>query len=133
MVQFYFIFSYWIFAWYLLYIVGVTNISPKFAILLGMIENLVVLSLMFYYKTKLKLILLFIVVMCILKIIPLYTIWNKKIQLREIFITFGLFIFYLFFMFLNNKSIYDFIKQTRNLVVYNKNTLPGLTILQHIF
>jgi hypothetical protein len=133
MVQFYFIFSYWIFAWYLLYIVGVTNISPKFAILVGMIENLVVLSLMVYYKTKLKLILLFIIVMCILKIIPLYTIWNKKIQLREIFITFGVFTFYLFFMFLNNKSIYDFIKQTRNLVVYNKNTLPGLTILQHIF
>jgi hypothetical protein len=133
MVQFYFIFSYWIFAWYLLYIVGVTNISPKFAILLGMIENLVVLSLMFYYKTKLKLILLFIVVMCILKIIPLYTIWNTKIQIKDIIVTFGLFVVYLFFMFLNNKSIYDFVKQTKNLVVYNKNTLPGLTILQHIF
>ena len=80
-----FIFSYWIFAWYLLYIFKIVDAyNPKFAIIAGLIENLCILLMMIYYNTKIKLVILFVIMMIILKIIPIYTIWNKNIQSKDI-------------------------------------------------
>lgn len=121
-----FIFSYWIFLWYLLYLFGIVNFNPKFAILCGFIENIVILSLMFYYGTKKKLILLFFIMFVFLKIIPLYSIWNTKIHARDIIATLVLFIIYLTWV---KKTPSDFKKQTLDLIVYNKNTLPGMMFL----
>lgn len=128
----YFIFSYWIFLWYLLYFFKIVNYNPKFAIIIGIIENICILLLMIFYNTKVKLFLLFILMMIILKIIPLYSIWNKKIQNRDIIATFILFIIYLFFMILNKKNVSDFIKQSKDLIIYNKNTLPGMSFFEKL-
>jgi hypothetical protein len=128
----YFIFSYWIFLWYLLYYCKIIKYNPKFAIIIGMIENICILLLMIYYNTKIKLFLLFILMMIILKFIPLYSIWNTKIQTSDIIATFVLFIIYLFFMILNKKNISDFIKQSKDLIIYNKNTLPGMSFFEKI-
>ena len=104
-----FIFSYWIFVWYLLYIFGfVKTYSPKFAIIFGIIENVIILFLMFYYKTKIDLVLLFVIMFLLLKIIPIYTIWNEKINKKDIISSFFLFIFYLFWCYVNNKNILTF-------------------------
>jgi len=127
-----FIFSYWIFLWYLLYLFRIVNYNPKFAILCGFIENISIFFLMFYYGTKKKLILLFFIMFVLLKIIPLYSIWNTKITARDITATIVLFIIYLVWIFYNKKTISDFKKQTLDLVLHNKNTLPGMTILNKI-
>ena len=128
----YFIFSYWIFLWYLLYFFKIVNYNPKFAIIIGIIENICILLLMIFYNTKVKLFLLFILMMIILKIIPLYSIWNKKIQNRDIIATFILFIIYLFFMILNKKNVSNFIKHIKDLIIYNKNTLPGMSFFEKL-
>jgi hypothetical protein len=128
-----FIFSYWIFAWYLLYFFGFFKLyNPKFAIILGIAENLIMLFLMFYYNTKYNLILLFIILFTILKIIPIYTIWNDKIHNKDIIATFVLFIIYLFWCRMNNNKISNFIKTTKDLILHNKNTFPGMVIFQKI-
>jgi hypothetical protein len=132
MVRIDFIFSYWIFLWYLLYIFKIISYNPKFAILCGFIENIIILSLMFYYGTKKKLILLFFIMFTLLKIIPLYSIWNTKITEIDIIATIVLFIIYLVWIFYNKKTISDFKNQTLDLVLHNKNTLPGMTILNKI-
>ena len=44
------VFSYWMFFWYILYAFKLTKYSPKFIIGLGIIENFIMLLLMFYYK-----------------------------------------------------------------------------------
>ena len=124
-----FIFSYWIFLWYLLYLFRIANFNPKFAILCGFIENIAILSLMFYYGTKKRLILLFFIMIILLKIIPLYSIWNTKIHARDIIATFVLFIIYLSWV---QKMPSDFKKQTLDLIVHNKNTLPGMMFLDKI-
>jgi hypothetical protein len=127
-----FIFSYWIFLWYLLYLFRIVNYNPKFVILCGLIENIIILSLMFYYGTKKKLILLFFIMFILLKIIPLYSIWNTKIRAHDIIATIVLFIIYLLWIFYNKKTIADFKNQTLDLILHNKNTLPGMTILNKI-
>jgi len=124
------IFSYWIYLWYILYIFKVLKYNPKLAIICGMIENLVIFILMCIYKTKKILVVLFIIMFVILKLIPLYTIWNDKIHLNDdIKNTSLLFIIYLLWIHLNQLTITDALTNSKNLILYNKNTMPGMTIL----
>lgn len=128
-----FIFSYWIFFWYLLYISGlVDQYNPKFAIICGLIENGVILLLMMVFRTNLKIILLFVAMMIPLKIIPLYTLWNTKMQWSDIYFTFALFFAYSVWSYINGKKLDYFIENTRNLILQNKNTLPGMKLLDKI-
>ena len=128
------IFSYWIYLWYILYIFKVLKYNPKLAIICGMIENLVIFILMCIYKTKKILVVLFIIMFVILKLIPLYTIWNDKIHLNDdIKNTSLLFIIYLLWIHLNQLTITDALTNSKNLILYNKNTMPGMTILQYIW
>jgi hypothetical protein len=131
--KFYYIFTYWIFIWYLFYISKLVNINPKFALIMAIIENICILFLMFYYKTNLNLVFLYIIMMIILKIIPLYSIWNTKIGNKDIIWTFILFIIYLIFRFVNNKTIDDLIQQHKDLIIYNKNVLPGINLFKSTF
>jgi len=70
----------------------------------------------------------------ILKLIPLYTIWNDNIKLNDdIKNTSLLFIIYLVWIHLNQLNITDALTNSKNLILYNKNTMPGMTILQYIW
>ena len=127
------IFSYWIYVWYILYIFKVLKYNPKLAIIFGMIENLIMFILMCIYNTKKILVVLFIIMFIILKLIPLYTIWNDKIQFNDdIKNTSLLFIIYLLWIHLNQLTITDALTNAKNLILHNKNTMPGMTILQKI-
>lgn len=129
MIRIDFIFSYWIFAWYLLYMIQIINFNPKFALICGLIENIIIILLMIYFKTKYKLIILFLIMCFIMKIIPLYTLSATNIQILDIKITIKIFCYYLIWMIANNKTSNDFIKNTYDLIIFNKNTLPGMTLL----
>jgi len=123
------IFSYWIFAWYLLYIFKIINYNPKFAILCGLGENILILLLMFYYNTNRKLILLFFTMMIILKLVPLYSIWNTKINNNDILNTIILFIIYILWITYNNYNLTNFKSATIELILHNKTTMPGINFL----
>ncbi len=129
-----FIFSYWIFFWYLIYISGIPIYNPKFAIICGLIENIFILTLMLYFGTKKKIVFLFLTMSVLLKIIPLTTLWNSKMQIRDVFATITLFTIYLFYvLWINKKTITDFTEQTKNLILHNQNTLPGMMFLDRLF
>jgi len=125
------IFSIWIFVWYLLYLCNLTNYNPKFAIIIGIISNVLVILLMIYYNTKLKPMILFIIIMCLIKLIPIYTIWNTTITKKDIIATFILFVLYLFFLKLNNKSLLIELYIIKKVVIENKNVLPGMKIIEN--
>ena len=36
------VFSYWVYFWYVLYALKITNYSPKFPIILGLIDNIII-------------------------------------------------------------------------------------------
>jgi hypothetical protein len=125
-----FIFSYWVFLWYILFYFGIINVlNPKFAIILGLFENMIILYFMIYYKTKIQLIVAFFIMMVILKLLPIYTIWNTKIRFQDILATLVLFLIYLFWVFINKKSMFGFIQNIKNMILHNKNTLPGMLLL----
>jgi Ca2+/Na+ antiporter len=69
----------------------------------------------------------------LLKVIPILSIWREKMQFHDIIATFVLFIVYLFWVIVvNKKNFYDFTKQTNNLIIHNKNTLPGMIFLDKL-
>ena len=65
-----YIFSYWIFLWWILYMLKIVKYNPKLAILLGIIENSVILIHKIAYKKYCSL-LPFIIINTIIKIISI--------------------------------------------------------------
>ena len=96
-----FVFSYWIFAWWLVYAAGFTSFNPKLILILGIIENTI--GLFFLPKEK---ILFYLVINLFIKVIPLYLVWNTKIQQRDVVFTFVLFLFYVAWVKLNGVDMF---------------------------
>lgn len=129
------IFSYWILSWYFLYIFGISRVyNPKFVLIIGFIENLITLFAMVYYKTKPKIIFFFTIIVFIMKIIPLYTIWNTKVENKDIVATIILFFIYLFWSFIvNGIKMSYFINIKKDLILHNKINTPGIFLLNKIY
>ena len=87
---------------------------------------------MIYYKTKTIVILLFIVGMFVIKITPLYIIWNTKIKGKDILFTIILFFIYIIWLYINNKSFYYLYNETKQ-VVLNKKYFPSTELLLKIY
>jgi hypothetical protein len=96
-----FVFSYWIFAWWILYTVGVTTFNPKLVLILSIIENS--LGLFFLPREK---ILFYLVINLFIKVIPLCLVWNTKVNQRDIVFTCVLFLIYLAWVKLNGVDMF---------------------------
>ena len=84
---------------------------------------------MLYYQTKQKTILLFLMLNFILKIIPLFTIRNSKIQINDVYFSICLFILYLFWIKMNITDV--FINYKKKLI-FNNLYGPGMQSLEKI-
>jgi hypothetical protein len=78
------VFSYWIYFWYVLYAFKVTNYSPKFPLILGVIDNLIMFVLMLLYGTSSRTIFYFIIINTLIKVVPLYYLRNQSIKINDI-------------------------------------------------
>lgn len=96
-----YIFSYWIFTWFLLYYLNIIKYSPKFVLILGLIENFFIIIYLLLNKSPLCKISKFIIINIIIKVIPLYLIFNDKIRYRDIYATIILFLIYLIWVYIN--------------------------------
>jgi len=129
------VFSYWVFAWYLLYISSITLFNPKFALLIGLIENSAYLFLMIYFNNSLSKIILFIIINIFIKIIPFYTLIKTKYQIKDVISTFVLFIIYIFWLKINNKldvNLYQYLNKIYKSITENKSDLPLTNYLERI-
>lgn len=123
------IFSYWIFVWYILYLLRIVFINPKFALICGLTVNLIILIILFQTNTKPRIFFSFFVVLFVSKLIPLFTIWNTKIKRDDIYAMGCLFGIYLIWaLVINNKKMIDFTNQIKDLT-HNKNIYPGMNFI----
>jgi hypothetical protein len=128
------VFSYWILVWWMLYICRLTgHYNPKFLLILGIIENLVVIFAMIYYQTKSYLIFLFILIFIFIKIIPLYIIRNSIIQINDIYASILLFSIYLLWLHLNHIPLNFFTKKMHDFIIKNKNIFPTMQLIMKLF
>tara|TARA_B100001063_G_scaffold242526_1_gene271329 strand:- start:2060 stop:2488 length:429 start_codon:yes stop_codon:yes gene_type:complete len=118
------IFSYWIFAWFILYKLFKLPInSPKLVISLGILYNFYLLWKMYINDMDYYYLFSFFMTIVILKIIPLYVLRNEKIQKKHIYtslIVFGIFLIYITSYFGSINKIFNaYYKGENNIVSGN--------------
>ncbi len=101
--RFDFVFSYWIFVWFVLYWFKWIDFSPKLALCLGLFENLVLFLFIILRKSWIFTF-SFVVINLFIKIIPLYLLKNDKIYiLRDLLNLVFVFLIYISWIFINGK------------------------------
>lgn len=123
--------SYWVFAWYLLYMFGLVRPNPKFAILLTLLENVWMLLWMLYLKVKPKKIIYFALMIVLVKVIPLLTVIQDKIELRDINATFGLVLMYIGWIVWDEK-VNELVGAYMQ-ILSNSIQTPGMLLLDKLF
>lgn len=123
------VFSYWIFGWYILFALNVTSYSPKFALILGALDNMFMLAMMLLYGTSTKTIFYFILINIAIKIVPLYYLINIPIKTSDIYFTCGLFTLFIIWLRINNQQLIGNAKLIYDSIVYNKNDTPLFSFL----
>jgi hypothetical protein len=98
-----YIFSYWIFTWFLIYEVGWTKYNPFLLLCIGLIANVLTVFSMMYYRNDWVSILVYCFINTFLKVIPVFLLWGSKIKSRDFYASIGLFVIYLLFVYVNNK------------------------------
>jgi hypothetical protein len=125
-----FLFSYWILAWYLLYITRFISYSPKFALILTVMES--VFSFIIIKTANTQTILGLILIAFLFKIGPLYSIRKTPIVLKDIFFTGGLFVLYCIWMNLNKEPILPYYQKLQVSFDKNDHQTPGLALIDFL-
>jgi len=126
------VFSYWVYVWYVLYVFKLISYSPKFVLILGVIDNIFMLIMMLLYGTSKKTIVYFIIVNTLIKVVPLYYLKNEQINRMDIYFTCGLFILFITWLHINEQSLVGNIKIIYDSLLYGKNETPFMALLQKI-
>ena len=127
-----FIFSYWILVWYLAYTVKFTNLSPKFALLVGIVENLALFLFMMHKKTDTDSLLCFGFGNLLIKVLPFYLLRSESIQQSDIIVTLLVFALYNAWLYINNETFISIVEQTTDSLVHNKNNTPFMKLLDKL-
>jgi hypothetical protein len=128
-----YVFSYWIFGWFMLYYVGITRYNPFFALLVSLIENILLLILMIYYGVSIKSILSFILINFFIKVLPVIYLIKTKIILRDVIVTCILFLIYLVWLYINNKrTIFRVQKEIYNSLINEKSETPIMYMMDKL-
>ena len=98
--------SYWVLAWYVLYMLNLTKYNPKIWLIILTI-GIFLISLIFVYYKNYKAFLSCIGFNIIIKVIPILTIWNTKIVMRDFYVGILLFIIYNLWLMYINEEIYN--------------------------
>lgn len=125
-----FIFSYWIFTWYILYEFRMVSYNPKGALLIGLVENLILLGIMIYYSYVY--ILEFCIINLFIKILPLWRLSNTSYYVKDIYATLVLFFIYLIWVYFHqrNLNIVNIVETQLHHIQNNKPMGPFIYLLQ---
>ena len=126
------VFSYWIYVWYLLYIFKLIKYSPKLALILGLIDNIIMLLMMLLYGTSTRTIFYFIVINTLIKVIPVYYLRNETIKMNDIYFMFGLFLVFIIWLQINKQNLVGNIKLIHDSLLYGKDKTPFIAFINKL-
>ena len=125
-----FIFSYWIFAWYLLYMSRITIYSPKLAFIIAAVEAL--FSFMLLKTANTMTMIYMIIIACCIKIFPLISLWREPIRQRDIWALISLFIIYNVWLGIHGETMLRVYKKIQVLLDNNTDQLPFMNVLSRL-
>ena len=118
------VFSYWLFAWYILYEAKMTTYNPQFALVCGLLENLAMLVAMMYYRNKPIHIVAFIFINSCIKLFPLWRLRHTRFTEDDIGITCILFLVYCIWLRMNNLGVETIAQNGMDNILHNKPPGP---------
>ena len=121
------VFSYWVVLWFILYYFNLTSFSPKFAITVGILENIILFIFMVIWGTSLRTIIWFVIINTIIKILPFYYLRNESYNLKDIYATIALFVLFIVWLHINKQSLVGNAK-----LIYGNNNTPVMNLLHKI-
>ena len=117
------IFSYWIFIIFILYYIGLIKYNPIFLLIVGYI--LTSFELIYLIKNKISKynFIKFFIINVLIKFIPILLIikFPLRFNIKDIYISFYLILFYFIIMILLNKNPYEYYKLMIHTYLYNDN------------
>ena len=126
------VFSYWILLWFILYYFKLTSFSPKFAITVGILENIVLFIFMVLWGTSTRTIIWFAIINTLIKILPFYYLRNESYNLKDIYATIGLFLVFIIWLHINKQSLIGNAKILYDSFIYGKDNTPFMSLLNKI-
>ena len=126
------VFSYWIYLWYILYALKIKNYSPKFPLKLGLIDNIIMLVLMFMYGTSKRTIFYFIVINTLIKVVPLYYLSDQPIKINDIGFTILLFAIFVIWLHFNRQTLFGNIKLIHDSLLYGQDKTPFMAFINKL-
>jgi len=103
--SFIYVFSYWIFNWFLFFEFGWTKYNPFYFLCIALGVNLILLGMMIYFQNDPFVILLFIIINLFIKVLPIYLLWGTPFQWKDIQAGLILFGIYLLFLAWNDNLV----------------------------
>jgi len=123
------VFSYWVYAWFILYVFKDVSYSPKFVLSMGLVENAIMLYFMLTYGTSRRTIIYFIIINTIIKVIPLYYVRNDIITVKDIAFTVCLFVIFVIWLHCNQQSLHGNLKLIYDSLLHGKNQTPFMAFI----
>lgn len=128
--RFDYVFSYWIFAWFILYYLKLTTYSPLFILLVGVVDN----TFLFFSvinKKEIALRIEFLIINFFIKILPIIIIIksnNNKIKISDILATIILLLLYIIWLIINRKIIIE----NNRLIIKIQRTTPFYNLVRKL-
>lgn len=123
MYRFDYVFSFWIFLWYLLHIFGLVKPSPKLVLLLGFFENLISFVILLFLANDIQRLMRLFVLNIFIKLIPVVTVWSEKIDLyKDLFLIYAVFAVYVFYIHIvNQTTVWDIYEKLYRNILEGRN------------
>ena len=130
--RFDYVFSYWIFAWFLLYEFGYTSYNPKIALIIALIENIGILGLMIYFKNSFIYIFFFALVVGCIKVLPIWLLRNTNYEWRDVYAMVALYLVYVLWLLFNKVDFKKYVSDRYYQIEHNKPFAPFVHLLTSI-
>jgi hypothetical protein len=139
-----FLFSYWIVLWFLVYYFSVKTtplgkiiqsyFNPTIALWVALFENLGTFILILIYRPTFELISIFIFMMVVLKLVPLYLLRNDTINWSNDPIVFlGVFLLYNIYLFANDETLLSVYRRTITSILSGKKDTPIFSLIHKMY
>jgi hypothetical protein len=124
------IISYWIFAWFILYLYNIIPYSPHLTLVLALLFECVVLVLMILKNGSIYYIALFIIITILIKVIPLYILRDETIDYLPQLLYMGVLVtMYTIWLLLNKQDAIGYFTYQMQGLYKGKATTPAISII----
>jgi hypothetical protein len=100
--------------------------------ILGLLENAVLVALMFYYQTNWMYFVYFGLVLLVTKILPLVYMWKESITRQDVFVSALVFFVYYVWLTYHKKTLVGLTYEVADSIIHGKHKTPLMRLFSKL-